>query len=116
MSPLLTRCLLAGCVGLAFTLLAVPDAPAEPARRGAVPEYVYRPGLRRPVGVMRGNMVHVGHLDADGNFIEDRKAGPDPGSAPSGPGPWVRLALLRDVTVINEARRVPSEPVYEYRS
>jgi hypothetical protein len=72
-------------------------------------EYEYKEDLTRQIEMLRGRMVHVGHLDARGNFV------PKPGQVPYdirnprsvvGPGEIVNI------------RRSPgnTEPVYEYRS
>lgn len=68
-------------------------------------EYVYKQDLKRHVGLYRKGFVHLGHLDAQGNFLLDRKYSPFRfGSVPSGMPPY---ELINGKT---------GAQVYEYRS
>ena len=69
------------------------------------PEYTFVPDTTRYVTVVRGNTRSIGLLDANGNFIPDRR--------------WLHvpnnrgLSAVPATTFINRPAR---DPVYEYRS
>jgi hypothetical protein len=83
-------------------------------------EYVFQQDLKLTVGFLRRGYVHIGRLDAEGNFIEDRRMTPilHP-KLPriSGLARQIEMEeeFLASISIINDPKQV-NEIVYEYRS
>jgi hypothetical protein len=96
-------------------LIAICAAGPATVAGGAAPppssKYVFVPDTNQEVGIRRGDLVMVGKLDIDGNFL---------------PKSWIHLDRDRDdpklksITIINDCAHTPAgpapRPCYEYRS
>ncbi len=107
--------MLTGLICLGFGKGAGPKAGAQLEKESPVVEYVYQQDLNRRVGRIQDNIVYVGRLDTNGNFIKGKGEFLYPGVGLSSIDffTFCRLYMsLSQVTVINLSRG----PVYEFRS